>query len=132
MSLNLKEQYNNTDHCKVKTTVKRLLKAVHDVIKSTNFNKQIYSGTVNRLLFTAHKVDNFGFSTEYLGQLTKKLVLLEQMYGVNFKIAVASVKDMTTKMNYDKLRDSLPNTSDNDVMLWVVCWNKGELSFETN
>lgn len=135
---NITSQYNNTENCKVKTTVKRMTKAMSDVLRINVRNRPVYTGTVGRLIFVAHETDNFQFTTDYLGRLSKQLQLLEQMYGTTFKIAVSTVGDMSAKMNHDVMSNISENVTDlekkrlneQSMLLWVVCWNKGEFSYD--
>ena len=117
-------KYNNDSNCKINSTVKRVLKSVSDVLKLNSPNKTVSTGVINKLMFACQKVDNFNITTEYLTNLSKKLYLLEKMYGMKFKMAFCSLEDMKNKMKYAPLSEMV-DAQPNDVLVWVCTWNNG-------
>lgn len=128
-SKSISQNYNDTRDCKINSVPSRILKSTCDVLRTNNRQYTVLSGSINKLLYTCQKIDNFVISTDYLERLSKQLKLLEQMYGINYKLSFCTLSQMKEKMNFPQLLES-SNIKDNEFLVWAVTWNKNLKSEE--
>jgi hypothetical protein len=117
----MQTQYNNVSHCKVNGTERSIMTALSQTLRLVS--NPVTTGKVPEFLFAACRINKFNLNIVDFIALMSKLKTIEMMYGIEIKVAVATVFEMQRQLKFSNLNESYmhvksthPNDSD-DVAL---------------
>lgn len=115
---------NNYSHCKINGTERSILTALAQTLKLVGHNNNpVTTGKVPNFLFAACRINKFNLNIVDFIATMSKLKTTEMMYGIQIKVAVATVFEMQRQLGcpdlnekYMHVKSTHPNDSD-DVAL---------------
>lgn len=101
------DKYKYNVECKVNGTERSILTSLSQTLKlvANNVTNNVTSGKVPGFLFAACKINKFNMNIVDFSAALSKLKTTENMYGIELKVAIATVSEMQRVLKFPQLND---------------------------